>query len=310
MFKIYSLGKGLGDCFLIEIGAKPIRILVDGRDGTQNNEIEQILDEIIKYDSKIDIVVVTHIDQDHIKGVIELMKRNEKMFCEVIVVYNYVTKEVISYSQAEEFEKIINNYMVLSTGKKKYPRILQEKIKVLSIDERKNFHIQVEELQKEIPILTLISPDKKGIDSVYEEYKINRPQNKPGNAIKINKNSIVFLLEYTDKCVLFTGDAYLKNIEKIFSASEELDNKVISLIKMPHHGAKENNNGIIEFAKKHKCNKFIVTGEVDWNEQKHPDKDVMIEINDKLTDYVIYTKVNIKDDRIEKNIQSDKEITI
>lgn len=310
MFKIYSIGEGLGDCFLIEIGQKPIRILVDGRNGTQSNVVMERLNEIIKSDGKIDILIVTHIDQDHIKGTIELMKNKEEMFYGTIVVYNHVTKEVISYSQAEEYEEIIKDYIVLSTGKKKYPRILQEKIKILSVDERKNFHIQIEQLQKEIPILTLLSPDKNGIDSVYEEYKIRRPKNKNGSSVKINRNSIVFMIEYKNKCALFTGDAYLKNIEKLLSASTELDTKVISIIKMPHHGAKKNNKGIADFAKKHKCNKFIVTGESDWYEKKHPDKEVMLEINEKLTNYVVYTKINIKNNEIESNIQSDEEITI
>lgn len=306
MFTIHSIGKGLGDCFLIKIGEKPITILVDGRDGTQNNEIIQKLYE--KSNGKIDIVIVTHIDQDHIKGIIDIMKINPEMFKETIVVYNYVTKEVISYSQAEEFEKNIEKYEVISTGKTKYKTILQEKIKFVSIDERQNFHMQIEELQREIPILTLVSPDKKGIDNVYEEYKSKRPRNKSGNGNKINKNSIVFLIEYKNKCALFAGDAYIRNIDKILSVSEELDKKTIDIIKMPHHGAENNNTGIGEFAKKHNCNKFIVTGE--GSPKKHPSENVLKNIKDNLDDYVIYTKASIENNEIKNNIQNDDEIEI
>ncbi|MBU5477590.1 hypothetical protein KQI69_00025 [Eubacterium sp. MSJ-13] len=313
MFKIYSIGSGLGDCFFIEIGEQtmPIRILVDGRDGTQTDEIITRLEEIEKSDDKkIDIMIVTHIDQDHIKGIIELMKKRPEMFEQTIVIYNYVTKDVISYSQAEEFEEKIKNHTVFSSAKQKYPDILGSKIEIISKGESKDFYNQIEELQKEIPILILLSPDKNGIDSVYEEYKIKRSKDKRGSAVKINRNSIVFLIEYKDKCALFAGDAYIKHIDKILSSlGENLNKKVIDIIKMPHHGAEKNNKGIVDFANKHKCSKFIVTGEDDWK-GIHPHKGIINEITKKIIDFVIYAKMDIKDDQISVKAESDEEIEI
>lgn len=312
MFRVCSIGEGLGDCFLIEVGNEHevIRILVDGRDGRQISEIESMLFPVGEKSTEINILIVTHIDHDHINGAIELMRRNPEKFKSTIIIYNYVTKEVISYSQAEKFENIIKDHVVYSTSRKCYPKILQGKMRLLSMHKRTNFHEQIDEIQKKIPVITFLSPDRNGIDSVYEEYKMKRPQNKSGSSVKINKNSIVFLLEYEDKCVLFTGDAYLQNIDRILAESKVMNEKKFDIIKMPHHGAERNNKGIADFAKKHECIRFIVTGECDWQGKKHPDEEILNDIKKKIENCIIYTKVNIQYDVIDDNIKKNEDIMV
>ena len=66
-----------GDCILITIPYEDIRILIDG--GTRETYISYLKDRLlqIKEEGKeIDLLVVTHVDNDHIGRIIELLREN------------------------------------------------------------------------------------------------------------------------------------------------------------------------------------------------------------------------------------------
>lgn len=64
-----------GDCFLIM--AENINILIDGGDaGTYHRVLKRKLQELDRQGKCIDLLVVTHIDNDHIGGILELLKEN------------------------------------------------------------------------------------------------------------------------------------------------------------------------------------------------------------------------------------------
>lgn len=70
---------GNGDCFLIEcIGATKAQVLVDGgfSKAFLDSTIEH-LRSISDAGESIDLLICTHIDSDHIGGLVELLKRNE-----------------------------------------------------------------------------------------------------------------------------------------------------------------------------------------------------------------------------------------
>ena len=66
-----------GDCILVTIPHEDVRILIDG--GTSETYTSCLRERLlqIKEEGKgIDLLVVTHIDNDHIGGIIELLKEN------------------------------------------------------------------------------------------------------------------------------------------------------------------------------------------------------------------------------------------
>ena len=66
-----------GDCLLITIPAANKRILIDGgTKQTYENSLRERLLNLKQEGKKIDLLVVTHIDNDHIGGIIELLKEN------------------------------------------------------------------------------------------------------------------------------------------------------------------------------------------------------------------------------------------
>lgn len=75
-FTVRNLSKNQADCFLITLenrDKEKITILVDGnraRDGCE--EVKELLD---KENKKLDFIAVSHVDDDHLGGIIELLKK-------------------------------------------------------------------------------------------------------------------------------------------------------------------------------------------------------------------------------------------
>ena len=66
-----------GDCILVTIPREDIRILIDG--GTSETYTACLRERLLQIKEKgkgLDLLVVTHIDNDHIGGIIELLKEN------------------------------------------------------------------------------------------------------------------------------------------------------------------------------------------------------------------------------------------
>lgn len=67
-----------GDCFLIMAEKEKINILIDGGTAkTYYRVLKPKLQELNRLGKCIDLLVVTHIDDDHIGGILELLKENE-----------------------------------------------------------------------------------------------------------------------------------------------------------------------------------------------------------------------------------------
>ena len=72
MVKIRNVGTNHGDCFFIEVesGINKSIIMVDGRKGDQKS-FDEIKEVILEYES-INYLIVTHIDNDHINGILKI----------------------------------------------------------------------------------------------------------------------------------------------------------------------------------------------------------------------------------------------
>ena len=289
--KICCLSKGTEDCFLIEIkfdDEDRLRLLIDG--GKSIEYLRQYLKNI--YNTKddypeIDYIIVTHIDSDHIKGIIDLYTDDKlnKIIGNAKLIYNYIVNcPEISYREAEELEKIVKHEKVIVTYKNSYKSDNSHKIMFLSYEDRKNKEYCYDSILEKKAILTFLNPTLEMITKVHDNYIINKKDAK-----SINRSSIVFLLEYKSKVLLFTGDCFLKDvvdkIDDIFIKNENENNKRIDFIKVPHHGAYDNNKEINDLIKKYNCNNIYVT--CDEKDTKHPSKEFLkiIKNNESLNLY-------------------------
>ncbi len=75
MFEIGMLPANHGDCLWIEYGsgADRYRILVDGGPGYAYDELKTRLLELEPSKRRFELLIVTHVDADHIGGILELL---------------------------------------------------------------------------------------------------------------------------------------------------------------------------------------------------------------------------------------------
>ena len=262
MIKLYNFSEGQEDAFLISIENKKLNILVDGGNGSNDiaNKLKQNKIE------NIDYIVLTHIDQDHINGLIKLLEKEN--FSDFIIVYNKFIDGNISFRQAECFEKIIKGFeCIVSYKNYQYSK---GEIIFLSVEQRK----LLEKKENEI-YFTFFSPNRDKVKNLYDKYTSNHS----GNDV-INRSSIIFLLEYKNDSILMTGDGYISDIVDISRnlADDEIvysPVKKINLIKIPHHGSELNNEKLNDLLNIIECEKFIITNKfINYN-----NSDVVIKEN-------------------------------
>lgn len=285
MITIYNLSEGQEDCFLIKIATgrnTTINILVDG--GKSENPLLKMEKDDIKID-ELNYIVLTHIDNDHIKGLLKILNQNEK--CEnAIIIYNRFVKGLISFKQAEQFEKLINNREVI-VSYKEYQNNIGD-ICFLSVGQRKKLQKAPDKVY-----ITFLAPGRDMVQKLYDCYECyKRNINKSNYSEIVNKSSIIFILEYREAAILMTGDGYISDImssiNHLFDKSSMASPlKKIDLVKIAHHGSSDNNKQLSELLEKIKCRKVIITN------SKKGNVTIIKEVAEALKNKIVYTTEEI-----------------
>lgn len=288
-FTIRNLSENQADCFLIILENKnneQVTILVDGN--RESSDYQRVKNLINKLSVKLDIIVVSHVDDDHLGGIIKMLEdKNWECAKNAKILYNHVTKGTVSYEQAKTFEELIEGRTVISSYRDDSLNC-GVFLNILSEEDRKTCK-EIEKNKDTTAFMTLIKPFRFDMKKVQADCKRVLENEKKANSGLINRNSFVFLLEFEGKSAIFTGDASWKQIEttlnKILPPDYNMD-----LIKIPHHGASTNNMKLADYARAHKTKYFLVTGKEQWD-KKHPAESLMGEITEKCPDAQIYTLV-------------------
>jgi len=298
--KFEFLKAGNGDC--IFISTDEINILIDGGIArTYDRELNPLLKrEIRDKGLYLDLVVLTHYDDDHIAGLLKLLEYETK---ELENKKSTIIKEFWFNSFDEALVSPIN-YSNNTSAKQqiKFDDYLKELLPYisykskLSIDEVQDLFIGNNQELK----ITLLSPNNKKLENLFSKYKKdtkNYQTSATSNDYNIsieelaqkkftkdtsltNGASIAFILEYKNKNFLFLGDAH---IDLIVDRLKELgynDNNRLNLefVKLSHHGSCRNLNS--DFLDLIECDKFIIL--TDGSKHNHPNKEVLSKI---LTHY-------------------------
>ena len=290
---INSLRAGVGDCFHIRYrtdrGFK--NILIDGGYTIAINyrNLKKYLQEnIFKYNEILDLVVVTHIDDDHIRGIYEMVKDFQaekiigKLWYNSIREENYSRK--ISIRKAFKFEDIIKeedfwtNCIVTPTNytNDNMYKIFDNycKISVLCPGRK-----QIESLLKEVKKASKIN-NKKYYDHDKTFGELMNEVNDDGVVFSensINESSIVLLLEIHGRKLLFLADSNPDVVMTAVSSFLEFNNLQklnIDLVKVSHHGSE--NNTSTKLLRLINCNNYLISS--DGNRGKLPDKIVLAKI--------------------------------
>jgi beta-lactamase superfamily II metal-dependent hydrolase len=286
-----------GDCIIVEttdIHNNQFIILIDG--GTSSTYKTALSHELKNY-RKIDLMILTHIDDDHIGGILMFLKSEQasKIIIDKIIVnapnlLSISQGTQISYRQGEKFEKFIFS---------KYPNI--KIYKGVALD--KNF---------DLPLgidLTILSPTKGIMDKLFEEWSVidlsvrnntkissiqiekakdfnlnlidlamQKDENKAINNDIFNASSLAFILKITDKNLLFLGDSH-SNI--VYNSLKSLNfdsnsNMKFDYVKLSHHGSEYNVSE--ELLNMISCYNFIISTNGGRGNTKHPNRKTIAKI--------------------------------
>ncbi|MGL4850228.1 MAG: ComEC/Rec2 family competence protein [Clostridium sp.] len=323
--EVTSFPASYGDSFLLEIinDMETYRILIDC--GFKRTYLNCLKEKELK---KLDMLILTHIDEDHIGGALEILNQIPKIdikeiwFNDLYKIYEYkkikTTMEHISENKGKQGEvgyakaKTISNYLY-----ENYLEVWNKNHTLICCDAKK---------YKEIKILNglgkiiLLSPniervnelflawiahmrdvklkyDTNEINSFYKFIKSNdyiatRVQNNCGNNgldiekladydgnknSVVNNSSIAFLIEIFDKKILFLGDANGKDVVnalKEYMSDKNIDNLKVDLVKVSHHGSKNNTDK--EFFSICKSDKYLIS--TNGHRFNHPDMECLSKI--------------------------------
>jgi len=298
MFKLIALPAENGDCLLIEYGdpKRPCRMLIDTGTKVAYPHLRDKILEIGEKDRQFELMVLTHYDNDHILGALDLFDDNDLKIKYEDVWFNgwpHITDKPEDLLGPREAE-IFSHYLYT----KKFPWNRSFSGKAAAINQNKP-------ITKNLPSgmkLILISPNFADFKRLREDWK-NRLEEigvEPGVGLgselppdvlgdrspsidkvkelatanythkhtPANQSSIALIAEIENKRFLLAGDASPENLLESIKNIDPGETKFkIDLFKVSHHASKYNTTN--ELLKKLNCQKYVIT--TNGKTHHHPD---------------------------------------
>lgn len=298
--KLKVLKANSGDCLLLswEYNNKKINILIDGgttdtyKKGWILGDLFHTLKSIDKNNENIDLLIVTHVDSDHIGGVLNAFKGDGLLgkLCKKVwfnsgkLIHEYFNQQH-DESHEIELEKIRtgkedDDFTSITQGVT-FEKIIQH----LNIWERQLI-LAGQEYNFNGAKINILSPTTTKIAALLKKWKKENPDSLTAkgkddygqsllqliendsfkeDAAPHNGSSIAILFELNDKKILFLGDAHnqtiVDSIRSMKDSQEEKyseDNKLnLDYVKISHHGSSHNtSNELLEIIN---TNNFIIS---------------------------------------------------
>lgn len=342
--KIKVLKAEHGDSILLEFNDKDGQnhhILIDGGIArTYNVRLKDKIEAIVNKEEFIDIAIITHIDDDHIGGIIELIEdiKASKFnydpvkhywfnYDEIIKKFLVDSSNKISFTQGnrletllkdigkwDDCEVIVNVAMFEIYGAK--ISILCPNRKILERFDKKleNFKKQQEQKISRKIAQEETSDHDKPLDGFYEEFQCYKDKGLqiPEDDEKLtisNFNSIAFMFAYMGEKALLLGDApssvvIESLIELGYSPEKKLE---VECVKLSHHGSAKNTS--FDLLSVIDCQKFIIS--TNGNKDNLPNKKTFAKIlchPQRDWSKTIYFLFNYKEEKFERMFtKADKE---
>lgn len=280
MFRIEMLPANHGDCIWVEYGdaANPRRILIDTGPVAAWESLRSRLEKVDKDHRQIELLVITHIDSDHIEGAVKLLNIKELDFNIDDVWFNgwkHLQSEPLDKLgavQGEYISGLINEHNLpwnIAFGGKSVVIPNYSSLPIIKLGGGMT--------------ITLLSPDFSTLKRLAKDWNkaviaaglapgdreaalreldgdkrfrladtlgettlnIELLARKPftSDASSSNGSSIAFLAEYGSKSALFLGDGHssllVKAIKSILT-ERQMDRLYVDAVKLPHHASKNN----------------------------------------------------------------------
>jgi hypothetical protein len=281
MFKLHVIQARFGDTLLLEFGTtnEPRYVLVDG--GPPRNyagALRPALDAIVGVGGKLDLVILSHVDNDHIVGLLELLAdleddqvsarplRNQigqlwyNSFARTLDPSGDISQGVQAMAAVASAANVampfaMDAFYGIKEGN--HLRLLARKLKVPTNSGFRDDLILVETARKAVTFgplaLTVVGPTKANLRALQTEWLdwLARAAEKnvadPSTATMVdrsipNLSSIVLLATCQGKTILLTGDARGDHIlTGLTTAKIAKQGKLhVDVLKVQHHGSARN----------------------------------------------------------------------
>lgn len=291
-----------GDCLIVAFGDDQKRqyLLIDGGPaGTYRDHLRHELETIKATGGQLDLVVLSHIDGDHIVGLLDLteeLKENRADGVNPVIKVRELWVNTFSdtISRGNNLKNALQNILAnvnnlsstLPSGNLALYSILQGdtlRRNAMLLDIPLNSTtgqeiISANSVKESVELddikLSIIGPNEENLEQLREEWFEWIRKNEP-NVLTTDKellsqidrsvpnlSSIMFLLESEGKTILFTGDGRGDFILEGLQKARLLDEKGtihVDVFKVPHHGSIRNTTK--EFFNKVTADKYVISGD-------------------------------------------------
>lgn len=284
------LKAGTGDCILINHNSK--NILIDG--GNESTYLISEYNAIKTREEKIDFLIVTHHDDDHIKGILDLFNeietRNEEPIIDNVIfnsprkILNKIEKisesNLLSYKQAHKLEQYLLSHPKINWETSLFEESLDDKLNTLFNDNDLTFRMfsPNEDILNKYALnkgAYLTSDHRCDWDSPIPVL-IKSIDDKSQDTSSSNATSIVLMMTFKKNNYLFTADVTPIRLNKIINELKGQNDAIdFELIKLPHHASYRSLN--TQILQKINCRNFVVS----TNSKKHflPNKRALVKIH-------------------------------
>lgn len=280
-------------------------ILIDGGlDGTYYTpstntfgELKSTVDKIKEGGEKIDLLVLTHIDNDHINGLLRWFEMDDSAHQLIETVWFNSGKLISEYLKEPENPDLALGLTIFKDSYTGVPEALrfEDYLVKKKIWDRKII-IQDSVLEDKGIKIMVLSPSKKQLVKLLKEYKKKtgdeaytsgrkkdwdvdikafiKEENRgfkfhQDSSVK-NGSSIVLLFTYEEKNYLFLADSHPKEVVKsLKKLGYSKENPIeLELLQISHHGSKANNN--VELFEITKTDNYVIS--TNSSSHNHPHK--------------------------------------
>lgn len=307
MFRVDMLPAERGDALWIEYGRpdNPNRILVDG--GVSGKALRQRIELLAQTDRHFELVVVTHIDLDHIGGLLNLLRKPPAGLRIDDIWFN-------------GYHHLADQHGVLGPKQGELVSYWIEERKLPWNAATKGAPIEIPPEACGLPTytlaggmqLTLLGPTRARLQALRKEWTkvIEKEGLEPGNAGRelaerlhpedrddegvlgggdveqwaklpekldrsvANGSSITFLAEYDGRTCLLTGDAFPADLIESLKRIDSGDPVRVDAMKLSHHGGKKNTcRALFDVVR---CSTFLVSTNGSYYD--HPDDESLAKV--------------------------------
>lgn len=287
-YEINFLPARYGDCLWIEYGAleNTKYILIDGGTGGTKKDIKEVLKDVPKEKRIIELLVVTHIDRDHIEGILSLLEE-EDLPCEIKSIWFNGWMHLQNNPSVEPFGAVQGERLTAAILKHKLPWnshfqggpvvvpqggplpkiILDGGMEIILLSPMKehltalrgSWESDVRDAGLDPGFGAPVIPNTGraqsfGIPVIPDVNKLITEKFYEDTAVA-NGSSIAFIAKFGGKAALLAGDSFPGVISRSLERLEA--DLPLDLVKISHHGSKGNTSP--DLIQKLDCSHFVIS---------------------------------------------------